>query len=351
MTTSNRSGVALVVAMTIATATMLGSENRASAQSASDLATARGIYKEARELRDRGDAKGALAKFKAAHALAGTPITALELGRTYAATGQPVEAVETWLSVARMKVDPKESANAKAARAEAASLAEQTGPKIPSLTLKIEGAPSGTSPVVTVDGASVPIEALGLPRKVNPGEHVVEARVSGLPDQNRNVTLNESEAQTVTITFADAAPVAVVPSPEPKAEPIAKAPPSEHVPPSSPPLPPPAKVRGTSPLVYVGFGVGAAGVVLGSIAGIVTFSEKGKIDKLCAGLSCDPSAKSLVSGARTWATVSTVGFIVGGVGVAAGIAGLLMPTKVASVGGVSARFYFDPTYAGVEGRF
>ena len=152
MTISNKRVRALpLVLFVLASVPFVAVPRDALAQSASDLASARALYKEARELRDKGDPKGALEKFKAANALAGTPITALELGRTHAQIGQPVEALETWLSVARMKEQPNESENAKAARAEAASLAQQIGSRIPSLVVKVEGAPPGSTPQVTVD--------------------------------------------------------------------------------------------------------------------------------------------------------------------------------------------------------
>jgi hypothetical protein len=294
---------------------------------------------------DKGDPKSALEKFKAANALAGTPITALELGRTYALVNQPVEALETWLSVARMKVDPKESDNAKAARTEAASLAQQIAPKIPSLVVKVEGVPNGATPTVTVDGSSVPVEALGLPRKVDPGEHVVVGRLGDGPEEKRTVTLKESESQTVTLAFAGAPavvvppPAVVKPAPEPRNDP-------------PPPAPRTEERKKTNPIVYIGFGVGAAGLVVGTVGGLVTFSQKGDLDPLCTGLVCDPSARKIVTNARTWATVSTIGFVVGGVGIAAGVVGLLMPSKeIVEVGPVKARLHLDPSSVGLTGTF
>ncbi len=350
MTTFSRGSARSVVVAALVSGSLvsiLSVSSSASAQSASDLASARALYKEARELRDKGDAKSALEKFKAANALAGTPITALELGRTYAALGQPVEAQETWLSVARMKVDPKESDNAKSARAEAASLAQQIAPKIPSLVVRVEGVPSGATPTVTVDGASVPVEALGLPRKVDPGEHVVVGRVGDGPEEKRTVTLKESESQTVTLTFAGG-PAVVAP-------PVVAAKPAEELKkqPPSPAASPQTEVRKkTNPIVYIGFGVGAAGLVVGTVGGLVTFSQKGDLDTLCTGLVCDPSARKIVSNARTWATVSTIGFVVGGVGIAAGVVGLLMPSKeIVEVGPVKARLHLDPSSVGLAGTF
>ena len=108
----------------------------------------------------------------------------------------------------------------------------------------------------------------------------------------------------------------------------------------------------TNPIVYVGFGVGAAGIVVGTLGGILTFSNKGDLKPLCDGLVCDTSARKIVSTARTWATVSTIGFVVGGVGIAAGVVGLLMPTKELVVApGVKAHLVLDPSSVGLAGTF
>jgi hypothetical protein len=92
---------------------------------AADLETARGLYVEGLQLRDAAKLDVSLARFKAAYALAPTPITGLELGRAHALVGDLAEAREVLLAVERMPVLPTESAKAASARVEARSLAEQ----------------------------------------------------------------------------------------------------------------------------------------------------------------------------------------------------------------------------------
>ena len=60
---------------------------------AEDLASARELFKEGRALREKGDLPKALEKLRAAHALGQTPITGLELARTYVLVGRLVEAL------------------------------------------------------------------------------------------------------------------------------------------------------------------------------------------------------------------------------------------------------------------
>jgi hypothetical protein len=87
--------------------------------SAADLAQARQLFNQGLGLRDKGDAVGAIEKLRAANAVAATPITGIELGRTYASAGRLVEAREALLAVGRLPVAPQETARSAAARADA----------------------------------------------------------------------------------------------------------------------------------------------------------------------------------------------------------------------------------------
>jgi len=146
------------------------------APSAADLESARELFKEGRELRQAGDIKHALERFKAAHAYGQTPVTALELGRTHIQLGELIEGREVLLSVARMKVQPDETDKSAAARSEAADLAEDAKKRIPTVTVKLTGVASDSAAQLLVDGSAVPIVGLTGIRKVNPGKHAIVAR-------------------------------------------------------------------------------------------------------------------------------------------------------------------------------
>ena len=200
------------------------------APSAVDMAQARELLNMGLELRGKGDVAGALLKLKAAYALVHTPITGLELGRTYMTLGNLVEARETFLGNARLPERPEETSRSKAARKESDQLAEQLRSRIPSLTVKITGVPSDTV-AVTVDGASVPNEALAAPRLVDPGTHIVSARSTSGGTAETTVDLKEGEARDVELKIvftggraqatAQSAPTA---SPSPASSPAATAP-------------------------------------------------------------------------------------------------------------------------------
>jgi hypothetical protein len=106
----------------------------------------------------------------------------------------------------------------------------------------------------------------------------------------------------------------------------------------------PEKSEGNSKaLAFVALGVGAVGLGVGSIFGVMRIGDKDDITSTAKNAGCDPATLKCPSQAQldkvqatidankdkadTHAVVSTVGFIVGGIGVAAGIALLLMPSS------------------------
>jgi hypothetical protein len=202
---------------------------------ATDLAQARELLAEGLERRGLGDLNGALERLRAAHVLAHTPITGLELGRTYVALGQLVEARETLLSVGRLPVSVDETERSTVARSESEKLAAALRARIPTLLVKITGAPV-LSVSVAIDGAAVPTEALVAPRPVNPGTHDVVARSATGETAEAHVEVDENEAREVELKLpfladhpsaghdrAFAAPsAATTPVPPPTAVPFAR---------------------------------------------------------------------------------------------------------------------------------
>lgn len=65
-------------------------------------------------------------------------------------------------------------------------------------------------------------------------------------------------------------------------------------------------------------GVGVGGVGVGSYFGVKAFSDWDDRNQACKG-GCTPDAKDAGSRASTAATISTVGFAVGGIALATGV--------------------------------
>jgi len=279
--------------------------------SAVDIAQARDLFNDGRRLRERGDLPGALEKLKAAYALAPTPIIGLELGHAYEQMSELVEAREAYLAIGRMSVLRSETGRSAKAREEAERLAGGLRARIPSLTVHITGAEASTV-TVTIDGAALPSNALLAPRPVNPGKHEVVASAAGRPSVTRTADLAEAETKVVELDVgagvAATAPTAPL-----------------NVTPSASPVP--RGGQGPGPLVYTGFGLAAAGIVVGSITGVVAMSKASSVKQACSGLDCPVSVDGDLQTGRTLGNVSTASFIVAGVGIVAGAIGLVLPHR------------------------
>jgi hypothetical protein len=88
-------------------------------------------------------------------------------------------------------------------------------------------------------------------------------------------------------------------------------------------------------LAFVAFGVGGAGLAAGAITGAIALGKKNDLHAACPNYPGCPEqnatrAGDLSSSASTFATVSTVSFIAGGVFVAAGAVLLLLQPKRAA---------------------
>jgi hypothetical protein len=295
--------------------------------SAADLESARELFKEGRELRQAGDLPHALERFKAAHAYGQTPVTALELGRTHIQLGELVEGREVLLSVARMKVQSDETDKSAAARAEAADLAEEVKKRISTVMVKVAGTPPEASAQVTVDGSVVPVVGLVGIRKTNPGKHVVIVR-AGAREETRTVEVEEGKTQEVTFDLASTT-----------AEPV------------RPPSPTGGSgTRSISPVTWIGLGLGVAGIGVGAVGGIIALGKASDVNAACDGMHCPPATKDTVDSGRSAATISTIGFAVGGAGLIAAAVGYFILSKPRASGAYAAPFVTAGS-VGIDGRF
>jgi hypothetical protein len=138
---------------------------------------------------------------------------------------------------------------------------------------------------------------------LEPGEHVLD--VEG--QQHVVFILAPAETKVLDVVAAQRAMPA-----EPR---DSKQPPTQP----EPQAPEQQPSRFTTPVIALG-AIGAAGIVTGSIAGALVFSKKSDIDAHCVSVVCDHTGKQAADSAQTMATVSTVGFVVGAVALAAGAA-------------------------------
>jgi len=283
------------------------------APSATDKETARSLLLDGDRKFTARDFAGALASYQAADAIMKVPTTGVEVAKAQEALGQLVEARDTLLAVLREPPAAKQPAAFLRAREEAEASAASLADRIPSIHVVVSGVDASVARTVRIDGEAVPAEAVSLPRKLNPGPHRVEVSAPGFRDAALDVTVTEGQALEQQVTLV-AAPSGAPRPPVPAAEEATAA-----------PVAPDASR--TSPWVYVGFGVGAAGAVAGSITGAMSLSKTSSLKDHCPGNVCPPQLSGERNTASTLATIADVSFAAGIVGAAVGVVALLTGAK------------------------
>lgn len=335
MTTTSNSFrfTALALALAIAAPSITTVSTRAlAAPSAADMESARQLFKEGKELREKGQLVPAREKLKAAHALGQTPVTGLELGKTHMMLNELVDAREAFLSVGRIPVASDETKKSADARVECEKLAAEIKPRIPFIKVKVNNAPAGVPVKVTVDGDDIPSAALSQPRAVNPGHRVIVAKVEGSPDAKAEIDIKEGETLDVAL-YIKTPKKKVTPPPDEQPRPDETPPPVAEQPPPPPPPQPtytppppppqPEQPKGPmSPLVPIGFVVAGVGVIAGAATGILALRKADEVKTACPNAVCSQANKPALDETRTLATISTISFAVAGAGVVLGIIGI-----------------------------
>jgi hypothetical protein len=338
MMASRPAARAFAIAALLATS-IVSAPVRAAGPSAADRETARALMEEGRDLREKKDLTGAADRFQRADAIMHVPTTGYELAVTQAALHLLVEARDTLARIRSTPGGANESRQFRDARKRAQELDDSLAGRVPGLTIVVNGAPAGVEPAVTIDDVPVPAAALGVPRRVNPGHHVIVAKTDAA-DGRQEADLAEGETKPVTLVLVATAHA----SPEP---------PSDT--PTSSPSP---GGGGSKTLTYGGIvvgGAGVAGIAVGAVTGVLTLSKKSSLQSECnASHQCPPSSFGTFDSANSMATISTVAFIAGGVCLAAGITGVLLGTRKGTSDEspkVSLSPFIGPGGAGVSGRF
>jgi hypothetical protein len=162
---------------------------------------------------------------------------------------------------------------------------------------------------VTADGEPFASRLDGAPLEIDPGEHTFTFEVAGQPLIEKHLVIAEGEKnRRERISFGGASP-----APPPQSTAGAPAPPAPENPGS-----------GRKTLAIVVGGVGAAGIVVGVVTGVLASSSWSNAKKDCGPTfpaSClDPiNAQADRNSAASSATISTVAFVAGGALLAGGV--------------------------------
>ena len=287
---------------------------RADEPSSADMASARALGQEGVKLADAGNCAEAVDRLQRSERIFHAPTTLARLGECQVQLGKVVEGSENLNRVVREQLASSAPAAFVQAQERAKKVLAEAKPRIARLKIAV-AAPPDVPLAVKVDGEPMPVANLNTNRPVDPGEHTVEASAPGYRTARGKVTLAEGGADTIALTLE-------VDPDAPKAAP-AKVEGAQTVATTTTTQPPATPVTTTTAPsrtpAYVALGVGAAGLAVGAIFGGMALGKKGDLDDACPGGTCAPGQQGTIDDGRAFGVVSTVGFIVGGVAVAAGV--------------------------------
>jgi hypothetical protein len=287
--------------------------------------------------------------FTRAESVIHSPVHLLFLARSYEKLGSLVKAHEAYLRIMNEQIPASAPDPWRDAKSDAQKESQALEPRIP--TVKVDVQPAGQGSVtVTVDGVEILPALLGVPQPIDPGEHRFEAVARGMDRAVVTHSVNEATHDLVVIALRPADGARAGSSSSPAAVTSAS--------PQAPTAPPEADSAGLPPaLMWTAFGVGAVGLTLGTVFAISASKKVADANGICSlpGGACPDDQKSKVNslddGARSAKTLATVGFVAGGVGVAAGVTLLMLSPGKKQAASTAAEPWIGLGSAGVRGRF
>ena len=144
---------------------------------------------------------------------------------------------------------------------------------------------------------------------MNPGRHEIVASLAG-DEKRESVEVAAGETKTVALPLEGAPPPgeadrAAIPDKPERSE---------------------GAETSTSPLVWVGAGVAGVGLAVGAITGLTAIGIHGDVASRCeGGVRCPESTHADIDRGEMLGTVSTIAFVVAGLGAGVLVYGLLNP--------------------------
>jgi hypothetical protein len=294
--------VAILLALSLVTSGAQAQQTDERARSA-----ARALAEDGVTALQSGDTATAIDKLERAYQIVHLPAVGIWSARALAKGGQLVSAAERYNDVTRWSGsgDPKQAQ----AQADAAKERDELLPKIPKVTLLLQGA-KPNEVAVTLDGEPVMSALVGAPQPIDPKHHVAKA-TRGTESAEQAFDIAEGQQLSVTLTFGAAAATAA---------PVAAAPVAATT---------PADVQADHAPSYwntqriIGVSLAGAGVAAGIVSGIFTgmaASKKSDSEAYCSGSACwDQRGVTALDDAHSNGNVATITAITGIVLAGAGV--------------------------------
>ncbi|MSP26723.1 MAG: hypothetical protein EXR75_16595 [Myxococcales bacterium] len=236
---------------------------------------------EALDLFRAGDYAAALVKFETADALVPAPTLKLHAARCLDKLGRMSAAAAQYRSAIAVELKPWAPKVHVAARDAAVSELAKVLDLMPTLAVSVTGA-EASRVTVTLQGAPLASATLGEAQRLDPGSYTLVA-TSGTLSARQDVELARADRRSVVLALVD--------SVKPRLD------------------------DGPSVLAMVGFGalgVGAAGLVVGGVAGGIVVSDEARLALLCPDRRCFPKDHADAASFERTRMASSIGFFAGG---------------------------------------
>jgi hypothetical protein len=309
-------GARTIQSLLLAAALLGASPARAQEPREEQLAAARQLFNEGKDLEKTGQWGDALARFKKVAEVKITPQVRFHIALCEENLGKLVSAINGYEVAAEEA--RQVGATASDVAQNAPQRAEALRARVPKLRIVITG--KMTRSRVLLDKAAIAAGLLDTDIPVDPGAHKVEVETDGKVTASREVTLAENASERVELAVDEPAPPAAAPSS-----------PAERAPRPAPPdkqglftFPPPV------PAIVAG-GVGIASLAAAGIFFGLRQQTIAEVRDSCSDPSrdrgCDPDTREIAERGETWNLLTDVFLGVGGAGLlTGGVLWLVLPS-------------------------
>jgi hypothetical protein len=319
-----------------------------------DRATARSLAAEAHDALDRKEYAVAVDRFQRADALVHAPTFLLGIARAQVGLGAWIAAQESYARIVREGVPAGSPPPFFKALEEAKTELDALIPRVPYVTIRLK---NSVAAKITIDGVEVPLAALGVKRPVDPGKHVVHVEAEGFTAVDRPIVAVEAHSDALDLELDLELRPASAPKrldPPPATPPPVLAAPVTPPPVVAPPAPepsPPSSIR--RPLGVAAAGVGALGLGVGLVTGILAIGKHSALKDACTLPEgrCPPAQRDALASYTAMGAVSTIGVVVGAAFAAGGAILILTAPKAAPERRAWVTPMIGPGWAGAQGAF
>lgn len=284
---------------------LLGGVAAAQEESDADRNAARELAEQAAKALEAEDFAKAQDLYQRAYALVPAPTLSLRHARALAKGGRWVEALEAYVRTTRTRLDDKSPAAFREAVEQAQAELAELRPRVPRATIVVKGIDRKSRALsVSVGGRAIAPALIGVAAPMDPGKHEVIAKTTDGREARATLEIQEKEEKSVELELppapagADAdAPATAAPTRQSTADSSQKT------------------------WAFVALGVGAVGLGVGVATGLMATSKHQSAEDACPKGVCEEGSSGAddAESFRSLRSISTIGYVVGALGVGAGV--------------------------------